>query len=382
MAHDGQLAEGDLADLLDAVARLAPVPMLFTDQAGHFVAANQAWRDLGGCELQSFSLHEWMETLDPASRLRLAREMDRCASEGAATSLDLEIEADSGRRWSRWWMHRRMIESTPVLVLVALDVHDDVRQRDDLRHLATRDDLTGLVNRRVFLETVEQALRRTERFGEPAALLYIDLDSFKAVNDRAGHVVGDRVLAAVAGRLRKAVRGADVVGRIGGDEFAVLLERLTSPGEAAVVARRIQEGLSGSVEVGGERWSISASVGIAITSGEPESAIALLARADEAMYAAKRARGRPPATDPLPGAASRSTPPFPSPAQPPPPAAPDNGLATATTRTAPSSSVAPTHSNRPSATVSAADLRLLREGMDTIRQSLEILLEGLQRQDR
>lgn len=369
-----QLPEGDLAELLDAVAQMAPVPTLITDREGRFLAANQPWRDLGGVEtdlVSRRSSHDWMASVDPGSRLKLTQEMDACAETGRSASLDLELDGPNGRRWSRWWVHRRVIESTPVLVLVTLDVHDDVCQRDDLHQLATRDDLTGLVNRRVFLETVEQALRRTERFGEPAGLLYVDLDSFKAVNDRAGHVVGDRVLAAVAARLRQAVRGVDVVGRVGGDEFAVLIERLTSPGEAAVVARRMQEALCGSVEVDGERWSVSASVGIAITQGDEETAIELLARADAAMYAAKRARGRAdePALARATLGAERSG------------GAGGTSRATTSTRTAPSAPVAPSETNHTRPTITAADLRLLREGMDTIRQSLEHLLEGLAGED-
>ena len=370
MSDRQQIPEGDLVVLLDAVARLAPVPMLITDCDGHFLAANRHWTELSGAAGDALAEEGWAASLDPASRVRLAHGMDRCAESGDQIQLDIEILRAGGRRWSRWWMQRRLIEDTRVIVTVALDVHDDVSQRNDLRHLATRDDLTGLVNRRVFLETVEQALRRTERFGEPAGLLYVDLDSFKAVNDQAGHVVGDRVLAAVAGRLRKAVRGADVVGRIGGDEFAVLLERLTSRGEAAVVARRIQEALSGTVEVGGDQWPISASVGIALAEGPSETAIGLLARADQAMYAAKRNRNAPP-----PDAASPVAPSLVSAA----PSVADP--VRASTRTAPSSPVTPAHSNHAQPTISAADLRLLREGMDTIRQSLEALLEGLERQE-
>ena len=370
MADGVDIREGDLADLLDAVARVAPVPMLIASGNGRVLAANRPWRDLSGTGGEAGASTGWADGLDEETHHRLARAMDHCAASGAPTTLELEICGPSGRRWTRWWMHRRLIESTPVLVLVAIDVHDDVVQRDDLRQLATRDDLTGLVNRRVFLETVDQALRRVERFGEPASVLYIDLDSFKMVNDRAGHAVGDRVLAAVAGRLRKAVRGADVVGRIGGDEFAVLLERLATRGETAIVARRIQEALSGSVEVAGEHWPISASVGIAITEGGGETALGLLARADEAMYLAKRGRTKPLADDPRTDAPTDGI--AVSPDGPRPPAA------SPTIGASPDGARSPVAAPpRRTLTITAADVRLLRDGMDTIRRSLETLLEGL-----
>lgn len=374
MADRHEIPEGDLSDLLDALARLAPVPMIIVTGDGHELAANRPWRDLSGTRRDVSSPDRWTEALDPAARARLAGAMEQCADAGTATSLDLEMRGPSGPRWSRWWMHRRLIDSTPVLVLVALDVHDDVRQRDDLRQLATRDDLTGLVNRRTFLETVEQALKRMERFGEPASILYIDLDGFKMVNDRAGHVVGDRVLAAVAGRLRDAVRGADVVGRIGGDEFAVLLERLPSRGETAIVARRVQEALSGSVEVGGRHWPLSASIGIAVTENHEETALGLLARADEAMYSTKRTRTNPEA------ARRRMEPVMAGPA-----AAAVDRYTVAAEVSPPLAGpgahmLGPVAQSKRARQVTAADVRLLREGMDTIRQSLDTLIEGLQRQ--
>ena len=297
MTNQEDIRESDLADRLNAVLQLAPVPMLITDGEGRYMAANEAWAELTPPVTGGSAVADWTDCIEPAGRVDLARAMHGCARSGEPATLDLEMQGRSGWRWTRWWIRRQTIETTPVLVLVAVDVHDEVVQRDDLRQLATRDDLTGLVNRRVFLETVDQALRRVERFGEAAGVLYVDLDGFKEVNDQAGHMVGDLVLAHVAGRLREAVRSADVVGRIGGDEFAVVLERLTSPGEAAAVARRVEESLSGHFDAGGQTWSISASVGLALTAGPGDSAISLLASADREMYSAKRARTKQDITD-------------------------------------------------------------------------------------
>ena len=334
MGVAGESVPGSLISLLDTSLQLAPVAMVAADDQGRLVSSNPQWRTLTGVSADSGDPEAWLEPVERASRRRLVEAMDRTRTTGRAETVDLELIGPSGRRWTRWWLHRRDLGDTPVVMIAAVDVHDDLAQRDDLRELATRDDLTGLLNRRFFLETVDQALRRAERFPEPAGVLYIDLDGFKAVNDLGGHTIGDRVLATVAARLRLAVRSADVVARIGGDEFAVLIERLTSPNEATAVAQRIEDALNASVEVAGERWPMSASIGVAISAGPGETALGLVGRADEAMYAAKRART---------AEASR-------PRQPHPP------------QTSP---------------VQVIDVRALQVGMETIRRSLEALLSSV-----
>ncbi|HET6965419.1 MAG TPA: GGDEF domain-containing protein, partial [Acidimicrobiales bacterium] len=288
MAGDRQLAGGTLVPLLDAVIRLAPVPMVVSDRRGRFLAANHQWQVLQG--ETATEPQGWLDHLDALSRHRLLEDIERTAAAGNTSSIDLEMRMPPGCRWTRWWLQRREIDDEVVVVMAVIDVHDDVSQKDDLREMAIRDDLTGLLNRRFFHEAAEQALRRAERFSEAACVLYVDLDGFKSVNDQAGHHTGDQVLTAVAARLRQAVRAADVVGRIGGDEFAVLIERLPSPAEAAIVSRRVEEALNGSVEVDGEEWPLAASVGMAISRSGHDSADELMSRADQAMYLAKRSR--------------------------------------------------------------------------------------------
>ena len=336
MGSAGDSVQGSLASLLDTSLQLAPVAMVAADEHGRLLTANAQWRTLTGIPAERQDPDDWMEPLERSSRRRFVEAMERTRTNGRSESIDLELIGPAGRRWTRWWLHRREVGETPVLMIAAVDVHDDLAQRDDLRELATRDDLTGLLNRRFFLETVDQALRRAERFPEPAGVLYIDLDGFKAVNDLGGHTIGDRVLATVAARLRLAVRSADVVARIGGDEFSVLIERLTSPNEATAVAARIEEALNQSVEVAGERWPMSASIGVAISSGMGETALGLVGRADEAMYAAKRARAKEAARPPPPAASARSPVP-----------------------------------------VQVIDVRALQVGMETIRRSLEALLSSV-----
>ncbi|HET7583877.1 MAG TPA: EAL domain-containing protein [Gemmatimonadaceae bacterium] len=154
-----------------------------------------------------------------------------------------------------------------------------------LVYQAFHDSLTGLANRALFRDRVEHALARAAR-GERIAILLLDLDDFKAVNDTSGHVEGDRLLATIAGRLTRASRGCDTVARIGGDEFAVLLEGLKRDDDAMIVVERITEAMHVPVALQGRELSVSASIGVAYA--RPEDGVdELLRNADVAMYRAK-----------------------------------------------------------------------------------------------
>src|SRR6185295_10387026 len=155
--------------------------------------------------------------------------------------------------------------------------------------LANHDALTGLPNRAMFEERAREAVARAQRRGETAALLFLDMDNFKDVNDSLGHEVGDALLRATAERLRGCVRGEDFVARIGGDEFCVLLQGLAEPREAAGVAQKVVETLGRPCRIGTREVSSGSSVGIACTPQDSADAAELLALADAAMYRAKDA---------------------------------------------------------------------------------------------
>ncbi|MDE3131267.1 MAG: EAL domain-containing protein [Acidobacteriota bacterium] len=162
---------------------------------------------------------------------------------------------------------------------------------DALEHRALHDVLTGLPNRSLFVDRVEQSLERVRRHpGSLAAILFIDVDHFKAVNDSLGHRAGDELLIAVATRLREAVRPTDTVGRFGGDEFGLLLEEIATERVAIATAERIAASFARPFSLGSGSQFVTASIGIALADGH-QSAEALLADADAAMYRAKQ-RGR------------------------------------------------------------------------------------------
>ncbi|HKX37533.1 MAG TPA: GGDEF domain-containing protein [Burkholderiales bacterium] len=158
-------------------------------------------------------------------------------------------------------------------------------QEQRIRHLAYHDPLTSLPNRASFTEHLEEAMRRAKRAGQPLGLLFVDLDLFKRVNDSLGHDAGDRLLRAAAERIRRAVREADMLFRMGGDEFTVLLEKVGGPEEAALVADRVLEAIAEPLPA--HEISVSASVGIALYPHDGTASERLLKSADAAMYRAK-----------------------------------------------------------------------------------------------
>ena len=160
-----------------------------------------------------------------------------------------------------------------------------------LLRLANRDYLTGLPNRALFLERLNHALARMERSRERLAVLFIDLDHFKHINDAFGHATGDAFLKAVAHALSCQVRDGDTLARYGGDEFCLLLEGVPLPGDAARVAQKILEVLTQPIEADDYSLTVGASIGIAVATGTPVDAERLIGQADQAMYRAKRAGG-------------------------------------------------------------------------------------------
>ncbi len=161
----------------------------------------------------------------------------------------------------------------------------------DLRHQAFHDGLTGLANRTLLREHLGHALSRAQR-GSPVAVLLIDLDGFKEVNDNFGHAAGDHLLIVVAQRLRDAIRGADTAARLGGDEFAVLLDGMDAPEDALQVSERLLAAIQAPLRVGDVEIQPCGSIGVAVWHGHA-TIDALLHDADIAMYAAKTAgKGR------------------------------------------------------------------------------------------
>jgi diguanylate cyclase (GGDEF)-like protein/PAS domain S-box-containing protein len=173
--------------------------------------------------------------------------------------------------------------------MLSSDITQAKRHADELSRLARIDTLTGLPNRRSHDERLQEALRRGRRTGNAVALMFLDVDHFKQVNDTLGHAAGDTVLHEFARRVKAAVRVTDTVCRLAGDEFTVILEGLKSPDEAALVARKIVAAFERPFALPGAERRVTASIGVAYAAGFPADAALLGAEADKALYAAKDA---------------------------------------------------------------------------------------------
>jgi diguanylate cyclase (GGDEF)-like protein/PAS domain S-box-containing protein len=219
----------------------------------------------------------------------------RVLASDAATEHTVEIRlrhADGAWHWHEMTV-RNMLSHPEVRALIGH--HRDITERrtiqDRIAYAAARDGLTGLANSPTMARDLERALALGTRYQHPVGMLFLDLDGFKRVNDTFGHDVGDRLLTAISDVIRRTVRDTDSVGRLGGDEFGVVLSRVAGAEEALAVAGRIISGIEGSSSVAGLRLDVGCSIGVAIASPGGSDAKTMLRHADAAMYRSKR-RGR------------------------------------------------------------------------------------------
>jgi diguanylate cyclase (GGDEF)-like protein/PAS domain S-box-containing protein len=224
--------------------------------------------------------------------------------DGEAISRQLQVAASLPPRESlEWWGHyldrqgntcdfemtiANLLRDHDVqgVVVTMRDVTTRRRLEIELKHRALRDDLTGLANRALFMDRLEHALLRLQRAPSTIAVLFVDLDDFKAVNDGLGHAAGDALLVAVADRLEKCLRPSDTIARLGGDEFAVLLDDIEDRAMASATAERLLETLQMPVPIGDLAVNVPASIGIAVVD-EPAAPESLMRDADIALYRAK-----------------------------------------------------------------------------------------------
>jgi len=239
------------------------------------------------------TLPEARTLIHPRDRARVRSAYDACRR-GERAQLRLEYRVrrhDGGYAWIE--EHAMVAEHDasghPLRVVgVSSDISTRKEAELQLAHLALHDPLTGLPNRRAVAEALERAIARAERSGLALAVLALDLDGFKAINDHHGHPAGDAALIEVGARLRRTVRRSDVVARLGGDEFAVIAAELKGPQPVVRLARRIRHALAEPLVLPSGKARIGVSVGVAFYPGDGDQPALLLSRADGALYAAKR----------------------------------------------------------------------------------------------
>ncbi|MDA8095354.1 MAG: diguanylate cyclase [Betaproteobacteria bacterium] len=265
--------------------------LMVTDAAGNIESVNPAFTAITGYEL-----HEVVG--QKPSVLRSGRHEATFYSDMWAT---LTREGRwQGEVWNRRktgeiypeWLSISAVRNPQDVVTNYVAIFSDITERkageEKVRYLAYHDALTGLPNRTLFMEHVRHALSRARRNRKLVALMFVDLDSFKAINDAFGHDAGDRFLVSIAKTLQAALREDDTVARLGGDEFAAVLEDVADQAAVEKVAAKVLKAISRPVELAGQRVGSAASIGISLYPSDADSVESLLKHADTAMYSAKR----------------------------------------------------------------------------------------------
>ncbi|MGE5866211.1 MAG: diguanylate cyclase domain-containing protein, partial [Rhizobacter sp.] len=266
-----------------ALNELLPALVLLARQdTGRITYANQASRTRLGEEVTELDLPSLFEATELQARI-LDCDQSNCSN------LEAVLRSANGDRfWASLSISRVDVGGTSKLLMVANDISEQRQLTELLSYQASHDALTELFNRREFERRVERALVAAASGGPPAALLYIDLDQFKLINDTSGHIAGDQLLIQLAITMREQLRGGDVLARLGGDEFGVLATNVHDIAGARHVAERLRERIDGYVFVWEQRtYTISASIGAVMIDHPNANLKDLLAQADTACYMAK-----------------------------------------------------------------------------------------------
>jgi len=205
---------------------------------------------------------------------------------GLIESRDLE---DGKKNWTSTTKHPLRNKNGEIFGLVGItrEINEIKQVESDLQFLATHDVLTSLPNRYLLFDRMDQAIYRAQRHGNSMAVLFVDLDDFKMINDTYGHAAGDLILVQISDQLKKNVREADTVARIGGDEFIVLMDSIQSEEEALHVAERVVHDVREGISIFPICPDVTVSVGISLYPKHGTTSNQLLGRADDAMYRAK-----------------------------------------------------------------------------------------------
>lgn len=279
---------------LRTILEASPIGVAIVDtHNGRIRFANARFGQLTGWRATELTSRTLTDLLPQKSHIaELFADLDRT---GQVLDHEVELRHASGESFWALITIRTMPfqEDEAAHFIWIYDISEQTRAKQALAQLANLDDLTGLANRRAFHDELRRDLAHSSHSDKRVAVLYLDLDGFKGVNDNLGHEAGDQVLRDVAQRLRRSLREGDLIGRVGGDEFATLLSGQVDAEIAERVAKKLIDSVSGTYRIGDEKAQLGVSVGIAYSNGAFCNAEELIHRADQAMYQAKRSgKGR------------------------------------------------------------------------------------------
>lgn len=286
---DRKRAEKELQKLSLAVHQ-SPVAVMITDPQGNIEYVNSKFVELTGYSFEEVRGKNPRFLRSGAMNEDQYRELWKVLLAGETWHGELyNKKKDGSFFWERASICPLRDSSGVITHYVAFkeDITGHKQYEQQLEHMATHDELTGLANRALLLDRLEQSLYFAHRSGRIVAVLLLDLDRFKFINDSLGHTFGDRVLQTVAQRLRKNVREADMVARLGGDEFVVLLAEVAEPEDVGLVAAKILRNLAEPIWIEEREIIVTASLGISLYPRDSEDGAVLVRNADLAMYRAK-----------------------------------------------------------------------------------------------
>ncbi|MGQ7277769.1 EAL domain-containing protein [Brevibacillus thermoruber] len=265
------------------------------DREGTFLYLSPSYQTLfgdDGIEMESGHLLQWVHEEDRELVENYLKQI--CAARNASSLLEFRVHTKSGRSLYLETKGNPILDpcgDVQNLVLVMRDVTERKQWEQTIFHLAYHDTLTELPNRRLFIDRLRKEVYQAKRFQSQLAVMFLDVDRFKQINDSWGHEVGDVILAEIAKRIKQCLGTNDVVARLGGDEFTILLPHISGRHEVDQVAQRIRARLEEPLEVNGRQHTLSCSMGIAVFPSDGREADELLKRADMALYFVKE-RGR------------------------------------------------------------------------------------------
>ncbi|MFN7920011.1 MAG: EAL domain-containing protein [Bryobacteraceae bacterium] len=268
--------------------------ILILDTQGRIDWANESLARMSGFEIPDL-IGKTPDVLEAsASSGSLQRMTEACRKDGRAQDGEARMRSKGGEEYTVRQSATPILDAAGKIshiVVVQEDITQHKRTQQQMVYLAEHDDLTGLKNRKSFLECLHEAIGRHARTGGRMAVLFLDLDRFKDTNDTLGHMIGDRILVEIAARLRSCLRESDTLARFGGDEFVVLVEQLAEKERVMLVVERILNSFNRPLEIEGRTIFLTSSVGVTVFPDDGATAEILLRNADMAMYRAK-AEGR------------------------------------------------------------------------------------------
>jgi diguanylate cyclase (GGDEF)-like protein/PAS domain S-box-containing protein len=277
-----------------SIVEAAPIPMIVSAYPdGRCLYANEAASRLSGVPLDQMVGRSTPDFyVDPGVREGIVADIQR---DGQVSGGEVRLRrADGSVYWALVSIRRLSFDGGPAVIAGFWDMTGQKQLEDRLRHMALHDPLTGLPNRAYFFDLLRGELARARRDPEHKfAVLFIDLDGFKRVNDTLGHDAGDAVLVEVAQRLRACLRETDTAARVGGDEFTVLLVQARDGVQAGLIADRMAAAIGAPIRIGEREATVGASIGIAMGNPMEDDPGDILRHADGAMYRVKEARRAP-----------------------------------------------------------------------------------------